>query len=153
LRLALEGHAAVIDLHLLAGLDVVVYDHAATAGDQRLPDLDRGEPVRVDVSDQAPREEEREVRDVLGRAGDVAHSDGRHGHRFPREDVIDDREVVDSQVPQNVHVWLEQAEIRTDGVVVVDVAQGMAGDQLFDLPDGGGVNVRVIDHQHQLAPL
>ena len=48
------------------------------------------------------------------------------------EQVVHDREVVDREVPDHVHVALEQAEIHPGRVVVVDVAELAGVDQLAD---------------------
>jgi hypothetical protein len=71
--LAVHGDALVVDLDLLARLQVVVDDHLAAAADQGAADLDRRQPVDVEVGDQAVFEEEGEEGDVGGLALDVAH--------------------------------------------------------------------------------
>ena len=53
LRVVGEADALVVDLDLLAGLEVVVDDHLLAAADQHLPHLDRRQPVDVDVGDGA----------------------------------------------------------------------------------------------------
>src|SRR2546430_4048245 len=51
---------------------IVPQDHPAAAADQGLPDLDRREPVDVDVGDDARAVAQGQVRHVLGTAVDVA---------------------------------------------------------------------------------
>ena len=63
-----EADALVVDLDLLARLQVVVGDHLLAAADQDLPDLHRREPADVDVRDDAGVVEERDVGEVLRRA-------------------------------------------------------------------------------------
>ena len=61
----------------------------------------------MDVGDQPIGEEQGQVGDVLRPAADVAHADGGDRGRAVGEDEVEDREVVDSQIPEHVDVVLE----------------------------------------------
>ena len=117
------GDAAVVDLDLLARLQVVVDDHLAAAADQRAPHLDRREPVDVDVRDQAVVEEAGQVRDVLRPARRRAPCRSRDRRRPLRRAGVHDREVVDRQIPEHVDVALEQPQVDAHRVEVVELAE------------------------------
>ncbi len=75
----------------------------------------------------------------------------RDRHRGEVQHVVEDREIMDREVPDHVHVALEQAEIHPGRVVVEHFAQGAVGDQLVDLLDRARVDEGVIDHEGQVA--
>ena len=152
LRIAVERDALVVDLDLLARLEVVVDDHAFAAADQRPPHLHRREPVHVDVRDQVVLELQVQVGDVLRLALDVADARRRHRDRLRRQQVVHDRQVVDGEVPQHADVVLEQAEVHAHRVVVVDLAEAVV-DQLAHLADRAGVHEGVVDGQHEAAAI
>ena len=59
---------------------------------------------------------------------------------------------MDGQIPDDVHVALEQPEVHARRVVIVEVAEGPIRDQLADFAHGRRVDKRVIDHQDEIAP-
>ncbi len=73
------------------------------------------------------------------------------GDGLLRQDEIHDREIVDGQIPEHVDILLKQPEVDADGIVVVEVSQLAAADQLADLLHGAGINKGVVNHQHELA--
>src|SRR5207237_6984651 len=80
---------------------------------------------------------------------------GGDGDRGPAvgKDEVEDREVVWRQVPQDVDVALDQAQVDAYGVDVEEVAQGAGGDQVADLLHCGRVAVGVVAHEDPLAAL
>ena len=64
--------------------------------------------------------------------------------------MFHDREVMDREIPDHVHVALEQPEVHPRGVVVVDVADLAGSDQAGDGLDRAGVDEGMIDHQDAL---
>src|SRR5262249_42633675 len=106
----------------------------------------RAEPVDVKRHQQALTVVQVQVSHVLNVVAGVAGADGRQAARQPAEQVIDDRQVVRGQVPENVDVLLEQPQVDADAVDVVDLAQLAGGDQLFHLADGGAVEEGVVHH-------
>src|ERR1043166_5366094 len=145
------GDALVVDANLLGRLDVVVDDHAAAAGDERAADFDGREPVEVEVGDQRVVEAELHVGDVLKARLDVATA-GRHQRcGLAPDDVIHDGEVVRGQVPDDVHVVLEQAEVDAHRVEVEQVADLPRRDQLLDAAHRARVDEGVVNHQGEAA--
>ncbi len=67
------------------------------------------------------------------------------------DDVIHDRQIVRRQIPQDVDVVLEQAEVHARRVEVVQIAERAAVDELPDLHDRTAEEKRVVDHD--LEPL
>ena len=153
LRVVGEADALVVDLDLLARLEVVVDDHLLAAADQDLAHLHRRQPAHVDVRDRARVIEQRDVRQVLGRAREVIDAARRNRDRMLAQQVVEDREVVHGQVRDHVDVALEQAQVDPDRVVVVDAPEVAALDDLGHLAHRAGVDEGVIDEQHALAPL
>src|SRR5437867_3012564 len=62
---AVDGDTLVVDLDLLARLEIVVHDHFAAATNERAAHLHGREPVHMQVRDETVLEEERQVGDVL----------------------------------------------------------------------------------------
>src|SRR5262249_8974244 len=128
--------AAVVELDRLGGVQLVEDQALARAGEDHLPDLDRRQPVDVEVGRQPLAVVDVDVGDVLdGRVGGGAPPGGDAPGRGP-QDVVDDRQVVRRQVPDDVHVVLEQAEVNAHAVDVVQFAQLAAVDHLLDQADG-----------------
>ena len=56
-----------------------------------------------------------------------------------------------SEVPGNVNVFLEEAEVQSTRADVAEYPDVAAVDDLLDAPDGGGIEEGVADHEHQPA--
>ena len=93
-------------------------------------------------------EAQREVRHALHAFAEVTAAGGLDAEEAATEEELQQGHVVDGQIPDHAHVGLEQAEVDPQGVVVADLAELAAVDQLGDLPHRPGVDVGVIDHQH-----
>ena len=91
------------------------------------------------------------MRHVLLPSANVPGGAGRYRGGLFLQQVVEHREVVHREVPDHVHVVLEQAEIHPRAVVVVDVAEIAGADDLADLLDRAGVDEGVVDHQGQVA--
>ena len=63
------------------------------------------------------------------------------------DEIVEDRQIVRRQVPDDVHVVLKHAEVDAHAVDEVEVADLAGLDDLFDLLDGAAVDVGVVDHQ------
>ena len=72
-------------------------------------------------------------------------------HRLVRDHVVHDRQVMDSEIPHDADIALEKAEVHTNGVVVVQVAELTLGHEVVDLANGARVDECVIDHEGQSA--
>src|SRR5712692_1746405 len=106
-----ERDSFVIDLDLLAGLEVVIDDHLACAPDQRAADLERGQPVDVVMSDQTALEIARQVGQV-----DLVSGHMRGAGRCDRNwsvshHIVHDGQVVDGEIPQHVDIPLKQPQV------------------------------------------
>ena len=102
-----HGDAFVVDLDLLARFQIVVHDHLAVAADERPSDLDGREPIDVEMGDHAVREIARQEGHVFGLAGHVGHARGGYRLGAGTEDEVHDGQVVDGEIPEDVHVVLE----------------------------------------------
>ena len=152
-RIVRETHALVVDLDLLAGLEVVVHDHLLAAADQDAAHLDRREPAHVEVGDHSRVVEQREVREVLGGTREVVDAARRNRCGVLTKQEVEDRKVVHREVGDHADVALEQPEIDAGRVVVEHRAEFAGADDLGDLAHGAGVDERVVHQQHQLALL
>src|SRR5690606_34811744 len=72
---------------------------------------------------------------------------GRHADRRATKQVVDDGDVVGSQVPHRVGLQLEDAEVRSHRIDVEDVAEVTVVDEPLQLAHGGGVEVCVAGHE------
>jgi hypothetical protein len=102
-----DADALIVDFDFFAGLDVVVNDHLAIAAQQRAADLDRRQPIHVDMGDQILVEEAGHVGDGLAASRQMPDSGSGDRARHTGQKMIHDREVVHGQIPDHVHVGLE----------------------------------------------
>jgi hypothetical protein len=100
------------------------------------------------VGDQRPLEEEGQVGDILGLTRQMGGPGGRDRDRYRWQDVVQDGEVVHGEIPDDVDVVLEQAEVHARGVVVVHLAQIARLDERSHRAHGRRVDERVIDEDH-----
>src|ERR1035441_10126769 len=68
------------------------------------------------------------------------------------KDEVKYRQIVWSEIPENVYIWLHEAEIDADRINELDLANLPAPDELADSLHCRGVAVRVIAHEHQAGP-
>ena len=66
------------------------------------------------------------------------------------DQVVHDGEIVRRQVPDDVDVVLEQAQVDARGIVIEELAEDALVDHLADLADGAGEEEGVIDHDLQI---
>src|SRR4029453_1122777 len=150
-RRAGQVDALVVHAEALGRVGVVPDGDASGTADDGGPDLGRAEPVDVDVGDATAGQGQGEVADT-----GVAHADGvgplgadRLGQLALGQQEVEDRQVVGGQVPEDVDVRLDEAEVDADRVEVLQVAQGAVVDKLAELTHRRGVAVGVVAHQHQ----
>ena len=55
------------------------------------------------------------------------------------------------QIPNNVHVVLEQSQVNPNRIVIVDLTERITGNQFANLAHRSRVNKRVIDHEYSVA--
>ena len=150
-RLVGQVDAPVVDAERLLREEVVPHQRAAGPADDHLADLGGAEPVDVDVGEGAVAERQGEVADAgtsgTERIGPVG-GDPRRA-QAAGEDEVQDRQVVGRQVPEDVHIGLDQTQVDADRVDEQDVSEGTLGDELADLEHRRGVAVGVVGHQDQ----
>ncbi len=152
-EIGVEIDAFVVDADLLAGIGVVVNQHALTAAEQHLSDFDRREPVHMKVREETAVKVHRDVRHVFaieaGEGGAVCGD--RDGPGV--DQVVHDRQIVRGQIPDDVAVLLEQSEIDANRVQIEQLAQLPRVDQPANGANGTSIDERVIDHQPDAALL
>ena len=74
------------------------------------------------MGDDLVREVDGDIGHIL-EAVQMALAGGGHGFRLRRRQVIHDRKVVRRQVPDDIHVVLEQSQVHPGRIVVVELAQ------------------------------
>ncbi len=60
---------------------------------------------------------------------------------------------MDRQIPNDIDIMLEQAEIDSDRIVVIQIAQIAVIDELANLANGAGIDEGVIDMQNEIPHL
>ena len=120
-----EVHAAVVDAEPLLRVQVVPDQGPLAAADHHLADLGRAEPVDVDVRHGAVGQGQGQVADAgLAGAERVRALGGDAERRQPAgQDVVEDRQVVRGQVPEDVDVGLDQPEVDAHRVDEEDLAE------------------------------
>ena len=101
------------------------------------------------MGDEVVFELKRQICNVLELVADVTAADGRHRERLLPEQVIHYRQVVRSEVPNNVHVVLEKPQIHTHGIEIIDLAKATGGDDLLHLADSTRIDECMIDKDRQ----
>ncbi len=66
------------------------------------------------------------------------------------DQVIHDGEVVRGEVPDDVDIVLEEAEVDARGIVIEELAEDALVDHLADFADGASEEEGVIDHDPQI---
>src|SRR3569833_191930 len=64
------------------------------------------------------------------------------------QQIVDDRQIVRSQIPQAIHVLLKQSEIDPHRVEIADVAEFAPLRELLDHLDSASEQESMIDHQY-----
>ena len=118
-----DVHPTVVDLDLLADLHVIVEDHFLAAADDDGADFDRGQPVVVEMGNEAAVEIHGQIGDVLDPIADVAGAIGTDAHRRFLDEMVEDGDVMGCQIPKDVDVALNQAEVDADGIEIVQFPQ------------------------------
>ena len=148
-----DGDTLVVHLDLLARLEIVVDDHLAARADQGAPDLQGRKPVHVDVGNRCRFEKEREIGDRRGPPLDVFHARRRHGGRLEGKNVVENGEVVHGQIPDDVYIRLDEAQVDPNRVEVVEVSELSRVDHRLDLSDCSAVHERVVHVQDEPGTL
>src|SRR5690606_13151214 len=84
-RIIGEADALIVDLELLAGLEIVVNYHLLAAADENLAHFHRSQPADITVRNQARVVEQRDERQVLRRSGKMVDPARGHGDRMLAE--------------------------------------------------------------------
>ena len=134
----------VIDANFLARIEIIVDNHPLIATDQRLAQFDRREPLAMYMRDSRS-EIEREISDARRLITDRVDRDGGYRNRLLRQNVIEDGEVVNRQIPKHVHIALEESEIDAHGIIVEDLSEIALLNNLPDLADRSRVDERMVD--------
>ncbi len=68
-------------------------------------------------------------------------------------EMVEDGKVVGGEVPDDVDIVLEEAEVDAGGVVIVELAEGAFVDHFADAADGAGEEEGVVHHDLQVFAL
>ena len=146
----LDLHAGVEDLDPLGGLEVVPDHHAARPADHHPAHLRGRQPVHVGVGQSAVAQRHREVsHTALSGSHRIGAARGhRPGPSPGGQHVVEDGQVMGGEVPYDVDVTLDEAEVHPHGVHVEDLAQLAPLDDRADVLHSWRVAVRVVAHQY-----
>ena len=142
--------APVVDFDRLGGVELVEDQALARPREDHLADLHRRQPVDVEVRQHPVVVVHVDVGDVLDVAVGVGASPRRDAPGLAAKYVVDDRQVVGGEIPDDVDVVLEEPEVDPDAVDVVEVAQLPVFHQLLDPADRVVEQVGMIHHQDPL---
>src|SRR5207253_7437376 len=92
------------------------------AANQRGADLNRGQPVHIDVGNDLVGKVKSDESYVLETV-EMGLPGGHNGLRGLLDQVIHDRQVMRSEVPDYIDVVLEQAKVHPCGIIVVQLAE------------------------------
>ena len=101
------------------------------------------------MRNNAFREVHGDKRDVFD-AIQMLFTGGDHGFRFLLDYVIHNRQIMGSQVPDYVHIVLEQAQIHAQRIVIVKITQFSVVHHLANFFHGASEQKRVIHHDFQV---
>ncbi len=146
-------NALVVDANLLAVRNVVAYYHLLAADDGHPAHLARVEPAEVDVCEDVVREAHLDVRDIVYAGAHAGASARADRDRVSLQHVHQYGEVVRRQVPEDVDIVLEQAQVEPRRVHVVNLAELAARHDLPQRADGRVVLERMTHHQREAHPL
>src|ERR1700736_2718329 len=105
-------YAHVVNLNLLMRLQIVVHDHATAADDGHFANFSRLQPTALDGRETLVSERERHVGNVFDIRGNMGVSLAIYRHGKFAQDVQDDRDIVGSEIPGYINVFLEQAQVQ-----------------------------------------
>src|SRR5207244_13249990 len=100
--------------------------------------LGRREPVDVYMPYQGATVPNGEVGDVLRAPPAVTRTGRRDTHRILLDDVVHYGDVVGREIPQDIDVRLDQPEVDTDGVEIIQITDVASGAELTDSLDRAG---------------
>ena len=140
-------HALVVDLNLRERVEIIVDQHLLRADHADLADLERIDPAHVDHRAGVVAAVEGDERRVLDLRVQQLHADRADALGLQAGGVEDDREIVRGEVPDDVDVALENAQVQPGAVDVEHIAQHAALDDLFHLVDAGRILEGVVHHQ------
>src|SRR3954454_22484292 len=103
------------------------------------------------MSDSPRVVEQGDVGKIFRRPGKVIDPARRNGHRMLSSQVIQNGEVVYREIRDYAHIAMKQAKIHPDRVVVVDLSEIAAADELAHLAHCSGIDEGVIYQQNQFA--
>ena len=105
------------------------------------------------VGDGSGFVEQRDVREIFGRSGEMIGAACRDRHRVFPQKIVEDREVVDRKVGDHADIALEQAEIHPDRVIVKHAPEFSAPDYFCHLANRTGIDEGMVHQQRPLALL
>lgn len=144
-----DGDSAVIDFDFFVSVQIVVDESLLASADEEAADFDGAEPIDVEGGEESVSEVEVEVSDVFDATGAlcVAGTEGGEASGESADEEVDNGEVMRCEVPDDVDVMLEESEVNTNAVDVVDLTEVTGVDEGFDFSDGCSVNECVVNHQ------
>src|SRR5579872_1328200 len=116
---------------------IVIDDHAAAANDGHLPNLPWVEPTTVDDGCSLPAKIKAHACNVLDTRSNMSTAQTIHTHRLLPNEVLNNGDIVRRQVPRDVDVFLEKAQVEAAGGDIPEIAQVTRIDDLLDFSHGG----------------
>ena len=150
------GHAfdaGIIDANFFEGLDVIIDDHFFGTDEGHFANFAGFEPATLDGGEAFLAKGEGHIGDVFNAWGDMGIALASHdAGEFP-EDVKDDGDIVWGEIPGDIDVFLEEAQVEASGVDTAEFADGAGLDDFGNFSNGGGVEESVTNHEDEAQAL
>src|ERR1700674_539271 len=143
----LHHYATVIDLYLFAGVGIVIHDHALGADDRRAAHLLRRKPTDFDGCHHAAGELEPDERHIILVLLHTGTPEGTSPDGHFVKPMQQDRHIVDGQIPDDINIFLVQAQIHARQADVMDVSQRPILNEVLHHVYGWAVNKGMAGHE------
>ncbi len=129
--------------------DVVINNHSFAAHDGHFPDFPRIQPTAVNDGRPISRKIEPHGCHILHPRGDVRTALTVDGNRFSFHDVQNNGDIMGSQIPGNIDVFLKKPKIQPPRANVADFSDVASLDNFLDFSDRRRIKEGMPHHQHQ----
>src|ERR1035437_2468444 len=139
----------VVDSNLFVWFKIVPDKHLLRSTNECRPNFYRGEPVDVDMGNDLFGEIERHVGHIFVTVQmTLPGGDDCLGTNF--DEVVHDGKIMRREVPENVDIVLEKAEIDAGGIVVIEISKSSFVEQLGDFLYSGSEKEGMVYHDLEI---
>jgi hypothetical protein len=141
-----SAHALFEDAHLFEPVEIVEHNASVTPYYHDLPRLVRVRPADLNMAENVVRIAERDETQVLTTIAQDLAAYSAHPFRDAAQQVVEDGNIVRSEVPDRVHIAANRTQVGSAGVDIIDSPlTGLV--ILLNLSNACVEDKRVADHQ------